>query len=362
MSGYNGKLISELGVEKYLKGKRDSQYSNIDFFDRGSSLNKKWQECNFGCHGPSYRTFRPSATWNQTLLLIDKISPSVAGIADGIQHQAVEQPKNIAAGVGRTAEGLHLMGEERFSDVGGENLAALELIETTYKNIVEFEISVLENPLMQAATTIINDYISVIPEWVLEQALESGAFIFNNIDKTTLLRAGTKGVFDRIPPEDLDRAVTALKDKGKRVIGKQIGKKLTIAISAIIATQISKKIMSDPAMTFSLKRRLAHLKRAAKPMGGGLGKALVILLKAQGLIGTAAKSSRTLNEKCPTTWKKLRYKLHGADMVYFLIEGVVNEYVDRLSLLEKQPQEFFRVMEALIRDRLTKKIFYPGAY
>ena len=62
MSGYNGKLISELGVEKYLKGKRDSQYSNIDFFDRGSSLNKKWQECNFGCHGPSYRTFRPSAT------------------------------------------------------------------------------------------------------------------------------------------------------------------------------------------------------------------------------------------------------------------------------------------------------------
>lgn len=362
MSGYNGKLISELGVEKYLKGKRDSQYSNIDFLDRGASLNQKWQECNFGCHGPSYRTLRPSATWNQALLLMDQISPTVAGIADGVQHQIYQKPKNIAYGAERTAEGLHLMGAERFSDVGGENLAILDLLETTYKNIVEFDISVLDNPLMQAATVIVHDYVSVIPEWVIEKALDSGALIFDNIDKTQLIKAGTKGVINSIPPEDIERAVTALKDKGKRLVGKQIGKKLAVAISAAIATQIAKKIMSDPAMTFSLKRRLVRLKKAAKPMGGGLGKALLILLHGQGLLGIAAKSSRTLKEKCPTTWKTLRHKLHGADMAYFLIEGMMSEYVDRLSLLEKQPKEFFKVMEALIRERLTKKIFYPGSY
>lgn len=325
-------------------------------------MKQNWEECDFGCHGPSYRALRPLATWNQALLLADQINPAAAGIIDGVQHQLVQKPKNIAAGIERTTEGLHLLGAEKFSDVGSENLAILDLIETAYKNIVEFDLNILDNPLMQVATVIVHDYVSVIPEWVIEDSLNSGAFIFDNIDKTQIIKASVKGVINSIPPEEIEQAVSLLNNKGSRTIGKQVGKKLAAAISAAIATKISKKIMSDPAMTYSLKRRLARLKKAAKPMGGGLGKAVLILLQAQGLLGVAAKSSRTLRDKCPTTWKTLRYKLHGADMVYFLLEGMVSEYVDRLSLLEKQPDEFFKVMEALVRARITKKVFYPGSY
>lgn len=48
-------------------------------------------------------------------------------------------------------------------------------------------------------------------------------------------------------------------------------------------------------------------------------------------------------------------------MAYFLIEDVVGEYVDRLSLLEQNPKEFAKVMEALIKSKETTKIFFPGS-
>jgi len=46
-------------------------------------------------------------------------------------------------------------------------------------------------------------------------------------------------------------------------------------------------------------------------------------------------------------------------MVYFLIQPMVQEYVDRISLLEKNPVEFARVMKALIADKKTVHIFHP---
>ena len=99
----------------------------------------------------------------------------------------------------------------------------------------------------------------------------------------------------------------------------------------------------------------------AKKAGGGLGGALVTLLKSHGLLGIAAKHSRELKQKCPKTWHTLRYKLQGCDMMYFLIQPLLSEYVDRLSLLEHQPTEFLRVMRALIEARHTRDVFYPGS-
>ncbi len=57
-STYDGALISELGVKRYLKGVRAAPSSNIDFFIRGEIANKAWRECNFGCHCPTYRNLR----------------------------------------------------------------------------------------------------------------------------------------------------------------------------------------------------------------------------------------------------------------------------------------------------------------
>lgn len=46
-------------------------------------------------------------------------------------------------------------------------------------------------------------------------------------------------------------------------------------------------------------------------------------------------------------------------MVYFLIEGSVQEYIDRVTLLEQNPAEFGKVTEALIKAKLTQRIFFP---
>jgi len=100
-------------------------------------------------------------------------------------------------------------------------------------------------------------------------------------------------------------------------------------------------------------------RKIARSAKGGLGGALVSLLKAQGFLGHAANASRQLHRDCPKTWNILRYDMQGADMVFVFVQPMIAEYVDRLSLLEKDPLKFAKVMEALIRDRETKKILLP---
>ncbi|BFM10650.1 hypothetical protein R50072_08030 [Simiduia litorea] len=362
MDTYNGRLISELGVEKYLKANSDLAFSNISFFDDTATQERKWKDCNFGCHTPGYRSLKRSATWIDTLTLLDKIDPLAAGIADGIRHQAVVQPAMLGAGIERTAEGLHLAGAEKFSQVGGENWAAIDLLTATYEALFEYELNLLENPVMQCVVTVVNDYISVLPEWVMDELQNSGILnTVGQVDTAILLKAAKYGAVQAISSDEAQAAGDFLKGKTKRVIGKQIGKKVANAIAAAISVQIAKKIMAHESMTYHLKRRLAGIRKQIKPAKGGLGGALVTLLKAQGLLGLAAKSSRNLKDKCPTTWHTLRYKLRGCDMVYFLIEPLISEYVDRLSLLEKRPVEFLKVMQALIKEKQTVQIFFPGA-
>lgn len=48
---------------------------------------------------------------------------------------------------------------------------------------------------------------------------------------------------------------------------------------------------------------------------------------------------------------------NGADMVYFLVRPMVQEYVDRVSLLEKNPAEFVKVMRALAKTGDANKVF-----
>lgn len=164
---------------------------------------------------------------------------------------------------------------------------------------------------------------------------------------------------DHISSEDIQAAKDFTSGKAKRLAGKQIGKKLASAIAAAIALKITKKILRSNQIGGRLKSQISKIRKSLKPMKGGLGGTLINLLKAQGLLGTAAKSSRALKDKCPTTWFHLRYKLKGCDMIYFLIEPFVAEYVARLSLLEKQPLEFAKVMAALVKEKNTQSIFFP---
>lgn len=363
---YDGHLISELGVKRYLNGRRNQQFSNINLFQDVQKNNRGWNDkpC-FGCHGTSYRTLRKQATWYDTVKLIDDAAgPVTAGLVDGAKFQTVDVADRLGKGVERTAEGLHLAGANKFDLVGAENMAVAGLLNSTYKALVNFDLNLIDNPLMQIVVLIVDRYLTAVPEWAIEDMLQKGIIEFpEGFDKYQFLSAAKKGISELSKIEEVDQAVTAVNDGAKRFISKQAGKALTAkAISAIasaIATNIAKAIMSDPTNNRMIKRRLVAVRKGINSAKENLGSALVTLLKAQGFLAVSAKASRQLKQDCPKTWGILRHKMQGADMVFFFVQPMIQEYVDRLSILEKDPLQFANVMAALIKDRQAKKIFYP---
>lgn len=359
---YDGALISELGIKRYLKATKDIKISNIDFLMRGAAVNQAWDECRFGCHGPSYRSLRRPSTKAEILKPLDDISPALAGVADGMHYKTLGQLERLAGGVKRTAEGLHATGKENFHQVGNENIATYEFARSAFNNLLTFEINLLENPVAQIVMTIVSEYTTVVPEWVLEECVKQGALKFpEKIDTVWLLKASAMGIIDNVAAEDINRAAKLLNEPAQRFIAKQIGKKLAVVIAAAIASSITKKLLTMSRESNYLKRRMVSLRRSARKMDGGLGGALLGLLNAQGILNTAAKSSRSLQKSNPRIWNILRYRLNGANMVYFLVEDMVKEYVDRLEILERNPKEFGKIMEALIREKRTQAIFFPAS-
>src|SRR5690606_6629478 len=120
---YDGALISELGVKRYSKATKDIKTSNVGFLIRGDAAQKAWQECNFACHGPTYRNLQRPSTKAELLKPLDSISPALTGMVDGMHHKTFGQIDRLAGGTKRTAEGLKITGEENFRNVGDENLA-----------------------------------------------------------------------------------------------------------------------------------------------------------------------------------------------------------------------------------------------
>lgn len=78
-----------------------------------------------------------------------------------------------------------------------------------------------------------------------------------------------------------------------------------------------------------------------------------------GWLGIAAAESRQLQADCPTLWKHLRYTMGGFDMMLFLVRGFVSEYLDRIAVLEKNPQLFLGLMASLAKEGKTREIFFP---
>ncbi len=359
---YDAELISELGAKRFLRGVDSQSFSNISFFDRGATLQKKFDKCSFGCHGPSYRLLRKPAQWRDIRNSMGEKAPFLTGIADGIHKNTVKKIEKMEAGIERTAEGLYVKGSEAFSTVGAENMAVIDLASTVFSKMLDFDLDVMENPIMQSITVIINEYMSVIPEWVIRDMLSDGAIIFEGgFDRNDLFKAIRYGVVNMASMDNIKTALSYIENPAKRQAGKSIGKKLTPIIASAIATKVTKKIlMQNRRDAYSIRRDLVGLRKQLKPATGGLAKALMALLEAQGMLAIAAKSSRKLQYSCGPIWNILRYKLHGCDMLYFLIEPMVEEYVDRLSMLEKRPAEFLKIMAALYKAKKTKQIFFPG--
>lgn len=360
---YDGSLISELGVKRYLSGVKSSQWSNVDFFLRGEGAQNSWRDCNFGCHGPTYRSLTRPTTFSEALRPIDDLSPALAGAIDGIRHQTVGRAQRLAGGVERTAEGLMLNGAEDFHNVGDENLAAYQFATSTFEKLVSFEIDVLDNPIAKIVMIVISEYIAVLPEWAIAEAYKQGALqLPETVDTVWLTKAVSLRLIEDTSREDLEQAKRLLNNPTQRLVGRQIGRRLASAIGVVLASKICKKILLKSDNLYATKRRLAQLRSSARQLNGGLGGALLTLLNTQGVLDSAAQSSRQLQQSCPRVWNILRYRLNGANMVYFLVENMLQEYVDRLSLLERRPDEFAKVLRVLLRDRRTTDIFFPGSH
>ena len=354
---YDGKLVSELGIKKYLQGYKAQSISNINIMASQTSYDKKWKECNFGCHGPTYRRLKPDLSFNEFLRHMDKISPVASGLIDGAHHSTFKQAEVLAAGVERTGEGLGVAGNSRVQEVGAENVAAYHLISGAVKKLVDVNLDLIDNPATQLIMAIINEYISLVPESMLESMVENGAIkIPDEIDKTFIYNAVAKGVVSYVDSSEIAISTEYLKTKGKHAVAKQIGKRLTIAIVAILVSKITKKIIQAPDTTWHMKRKITEFRKVGRGKSGG---ALILLLKANGWMGLIAKDSRKLKADCPKLWTHLRYKLNGADLLYFLVKEVMQEYIDRISLIEKSPTTYLLLMKSLIEAGKTEEIFFP---
>lgn len=357
---YDGSLISELGVKRYLKATKDIKTSNIKFLLRDDAAQKAWRECSFSCHGPTYRSLKRPSTQAELLMSLDKVSPVLSGVVDGLHHQTVGKIDRIAKGVKRTGEGLNISSEDGLQKVGEENYAAFEFAQATLQKMMTFEIDVLENPISQIIMAVVYEYVSVLPEWLIEELVNSSALIFpEKIDTLWLMKAASFGIVEAADHKDIGRALAYIEKPAQRAVVKQLGKKLASVVASIIAVSITKKLLATSPETMRIKRSLVRLRRSTKQSKGGLGGALLTLLGGQGVLQKAAEASRRLEKVSPRLWRILRFKLRGANMAYFLLEDMIKEYVDRLAILEQNPEQFGALMKALIRDKKTRSIFFP---
>lgn len=362
---FDGILISELGVKQYLKGMKSQSFTSLPILQRQKEIARRWEECNFGCHTPSYRTNRKNISKSEFLSSMNKISPLLGGFTSGLEAQTIHQADLLLSSAKRTGEGLGLSGPEAFHQVGDENFAAAEMISVSLRQLLDFNFDSLDHPICQLVFTIIMEYIKLIPEWVILETLESGALIIPDGDANHFaIQASHHNLVEKEMIKHIDMAANMLKNSGRNLVLKQIGsttgKSLAKSIALLIAAKITKKIMRSPNINFGAKRRIAALKRSANKTKGGLTTALSILLKTNGYLGIAARDSRRLKSECPKLWLLLRYRLKGLDLLTFLIRDNVQEYIDRISILERDPKTFIKLMKALIDSGKTTEIFLPA--
>ncbi len=309
---YDGKWISEIGVKKYRNAVKAQNTANISLLNTPQELEQKFKECNFGCHHPGYRVVQRTQEWHEVLRTLDQIDPVIAGIANGVRDVTYKKVNTLGHGIERTAEGLHLKGSEAFQDVGAENVAVYNSVVSLVEKILNFDLSVMDNPIMQMVTYVINEYCSAIPEFIVEKLVQDGSIKFSDgISKAELLKAVQHRLIGGISAADIEQFYPYIEKYGKRAIGKQVGKKLSAVVAAAIATKIAKGMLAQSQESRYIRKELVKIRNGLKTAKGGYAKALLTLLSAQGTLGIAARDSRRLRTESFVLWKTLRFDLNA---------------------------------------------------
>lgn len=357
---YNGNVVSELGIKKYLAGVNSRPFSNIDPVQSRDEINQRWQECNFGCHGPSYRVSGRNLNRSQFLNQIENYSPFAAGLIDGTQHHTIGRIDRLAEGMQRTAEGLGAAGQEGIARVGSENYSLYRFVRVNVTHLLNLEVDNALNPLAQLVFQTVDQYISLIPEEVIIEIVVSGALVITSDIESSHLRVSVQhGNTESFTEQEIEEGISFLRTKGQRFIGKRVGKRLAQVITRLIASQIASQVLRIAKTNITLKRRLERLRASYRPATGHLANLLSMLLEANGWLGIAARESRALEAAAPKFWRILRNDMNGLDMILFLISDFVQEYIDRISVIENNPSAFIGIMSALIESGRTREILFP---
>jgi hypothetical protein len=356
----NGQVIHSIGIQNFLNNCASSDTSNIDFFAGKQQIERRWRECDMGCHNPGYRVLGRNSNYSEVISTLVKIDPS-KGVAAGYIDGLVTTTSRVAKGVERTGEGLGLAGGQRIDEIGEENSLAFMLVKDALVKAFTLSLNLVDNPFTALIIKIITDYIKYIPDEVIVELAVHGKFKNLDIDMQMVVRASLKGLTNievtDVAIDGLKLIGTYLKNNPQMIlkfIGKREGKKMATQIATLIAIAIA--IAKNIAINLAMTKRYATFLKQVKPgdSNKNLAGILVFLLKSQGMLQDASNASHRLFAKSPSLWRELR-QLNGLDMIYFFIEDHVSEYVDRLVLAERSPTRFIEMIVALLKPPGTAK-------
>jgi len=353
----NGRAISEVGINTYLTNEPKLNTSNINFFASQEEQIRNWNECNFGCHTPSYRMLNRQPTYSEFINLISKASPLLAGTIDGVYSTG----NKIGEGLDRTGEGLGLEGSDRIAEIGAENRQVFLMAKNVFIKLLSMDINLVDNPITEMVIRIINAYTKAIPHEIMIPIIENGKITYENLDMAMVSQAIRKGLINIDVSEGIGSSADFLKNNSgtiQQFAGKVIGKKIATEVAVILAIQIAKELAKVIARSPLYVKFLKFSPADKSPKG--LAGVVVTLLKLQGTLQICSNSSLRLRSKCPTLWNELNRGERGLDLLYFLIEDYVSEYVDRISLAEKDPAKFVEMIKALVATNYSaENIFFP---
>jgi hypothetical protein len=359
----DGRVIRSLGIQKFLDHCADIPHSNIDFFATKQQLEQRWNECNFGCHGPSYRVLYRQSTYTEVLEFLNKIDPTY-GYATGVIDSTITNTSKIVKGGERTAEGLGVSGTDRIAEIGRENSLAFNLAKDALVKAFSLSLTLVDNPFTALIINIVTTYIKYVPDEIIVQMAAHGKFKNIEIDMNMTIQATTKGLtnidLSGLEISELKLVGEYLKNNPQfllKLLGKYHGRKLVNYIATHIAIAIARQIAVGMSKSFRYKRFLKTVKpsKTTKNLAG----VVIFLLKTQGLLQEASNASKRLHNRSPKLWLKLRQQ-QGLDMIYFFIEDYITEYVDRIGLAERNPDRFIEMVVAILKPPGTiDDLFFP---
>ena len=337
----NGDAIRRLGISTYMKHRNSADIANIDIFANSQQLQRRWNECNFGCHHPGYRVLARQITYSE---FINSLGPIVGGLVDGIASELNE----YGEGAERVAQWYS--SSKHRARINHENTLIFNLIKTALEKLFTMDLSLVDNPLTELIIRIVENYLSQVPDEVWEKIIESGKLTIDNVDTAMVNDAIKKGLSGLATNETIDAFADDMKNRAAKMASKWVGRQIARRIAILIAIQIAHTIITTLTRSPVYKNFLKVKNLAKKP--GGLATVISFLLRVHGKFQIASEASARLRFRCPRLWMVLRDNKNtpGMDLLYFLAEDYISEHVDRISLAEKNPVMFLMMVNALLKE------------